>query len=211
VPLIKSISGIRGTIGGITGENLTPLDIVKFAAAFGMWLKKKSGTTKIIIGRDARPSGEMVSSLVTSTLQGLGINVIDLGLSTTPTVEIAVPLEKASGGIIITASHNPAAFNGFKIKAHFGGSATPEITAEVEKNLGRSRVLTSSEGIEVVGPEAAGDASPVIGASADHTRTEPVELCAVFVGVRFAFQVPSTIRCVKVSVLAERCAGASSR
>ena len=115
MPLIKSISGIRGTIGGITGENLTPLDIVKFAAAFGMWLKKKSGTTKIVIGRDARPSGEMVSTLVTSTLQGLGINVIDLGLSTTPTVEIAVPLEKASGGIIITASHNPVQWNALKL------------------------------------------------------------------------------------------------
>jgi phosphomannomutase len=115
VPLIKSISGIRGTIGGITGENLTPLDIVKFAAAFGMWLKKKIGTTKVVIGRDARPSGEMVSTLVTSTLRGLGINVIDLGLSTTPTVEIAVPLEKASGGIIITASHNPVQWNALKL------------------------------------------------------------------------------------------------
>jgi phosphomannomutase len=115
VPLIKSISGIRGTIGGITGENLTPLDIVKFAAAFGMWLKKKDSATKIVIGRDARPSGEMVSTLVASTLQGLGINVIDLGLSTTPTVEIAVPLEKASGGIIITASHNPVQWNALKL------------------------------------------------------------------------------------------------
>jgi phosphomannomutase len=80
-----------------------------------MWLKKKSGTTKIVIGRDARPSGEMVSTLVTSTLQGLGINVIDLGLSTTPTVEIAVPLEKASGGINITASHNPVQWNALKL------------------------------------------------------------------------------------------------
>jgi phosphomannomutase len=115
VSLIKSISGIRGTIGGKTGENLTPLDIVKFAAAFGTWLKKKGGTTKVVIGRDARPSGELVSTLVTSTLQGLGINVIDLGLSTTPTVEIAVPLEKASGGIIITASHNPVQWNALKL------------------------------------------------------------------------------------------------
>ena len=115
MPLIKSISGIRGTIGGKTGENLTPLDIVKFAAAFGTWIKKKGGTTKVIIGRDARPSGEMVSTLVASTLQGLGINVIDLGLSTTPTVELAVPLEKASGGIIITASHNPVQWNALKL------------------------------------------------------------------------------------------------
>ena len=113
--LIKSISGIRGTIGGKTGENLTPLDIVKFSAAFGTWLKKKGGATKVVIGRDARPSGEMVNTLVVSTLQGLGIHVIDLGLSTTPTVEIAVPLEKASGGIIITASHNPVQWNALKL------------------------------------------------------------------------------------------------
>ena len=106
--LIKSISGIRGTIGGKTSENLTPLDIVKFTAAFGTSDKKEKGITKIVIGRDARPSGEMVNALVTSTLQALGIDVIDLGLSTTPTVEIAVPAEKAAGGIILTASHNPA-------------------------------------------------------------------------------------------------------
>jgi phosphomannomutase len=113
--LIKSISGIRGTIGGKTGDNLTPLDIVKFAAAFGSWLKKDSPTAKIVIGRDARLSGEMVNALVVSTLQGLGIDVVDLGLSTTPTVEIAVPLEKASGGIILTASHNPAQWNALKL------------------------------------------------------------------------------------------------
>jgi len=115
VALIKSISGIRGTIGGKTGENLTPVDIVKFAAAFGTWLKKKKGPTKIVIGRDARPSGEMVSALVTSTLQSLGIDVVDLGLSTTPTVELAVPEEKASGGIILTASHNPVQWNALKL------------------------------------------------------------------------------------------------
>lgn len=113
--LIKSISGIRGTIGGKPGENLTPLDIVKFAAAFGTLIKKKKGITKIVIGRDARPSGEMVNALVTSTLQALGIDVIDLGLSTTPTVEIAVPLEKAAGGIILTASHNPVQWNALKL------------------------------------------------------------------------------------------------
>lgn len=113
--LIKSISGIRGTIGGKTGDNLTPLDVVKFAAAFGTWVKKDSPTAKIVIGRDARLSGEMVNALVVSTLQGLGIDVIDLGLSTTPTVEIAVPLEKASGGIILTASHNPAQWNALKL------------------------------------------------------------------------------------------------
>ncbi|MEQ8925234.1 MAG: phosphoglucosamine mutase, partial [Fulvivirga sp.] len=113
--LIKSISGIRGTIGGKTGENLTPLDVVKFAAAFGSWAKNKSGKNKIVIGRDARISGEMVSNLVANTLVGLGIDVIDLGLSTTPTVEIAVPLEDAAGGIILTASHNPAQWNALKL------------------------------------------------------------------------------------------------
>ncbi|MFZ2906160.1 MAG: phosphoglucosamine mutase [Cyclobacteriaceae bacterium] len=113
--LIKSISGIRGTIGGKTGDNLTPLDIVKFTAAFGTLIKKNTTKTKIVIGRDARVSGEMVSSLVCSTLQGLGIDVVDLGLSTTPTVEIAVPLEKAAGGIILTASHNPAQWNALKL------------------------------------------------------------------------------------------------
>ena len=113
--LIKSISGIRGTIGGKTGENLTPVDVVKFTAAFGMWLRRKEGTTKIIIGRDARPSGEMVSALISTTLQALGIDVVDLGLSTTPTVEMAVPMEKAQGGIIITASHNPVQWNALKL------------------------------------------------------------------------------------------------
>lgn len=112
--LIKSISGIRGTIGGKPGDNLTPIDAVKFAAAFGTWVKSRGGK-KVVIGRDARISGEMISTLVTSTLQGLGLDVIDLGLSTTPTVEIAVPLEKAGGGIILTASHNPAQWNALKL------------------------------------------------------------------------------------------------
>jgi phosphomannomutase len=115
VTLIKSISGIRGTVGGKIGDNLTPLDVVKFAAAYGTWIKKKKGTTKVVIGRDARLSGEMINSLVTSTLQGLGIDVVDLGLSTTPTVEMAVVSEKASGGIILTASHNPAQWNALKL------------------------------------------------------------------------------------------------
>jgi phosphomannomutase len=116
VALIKSISGIRGTIGGAPAENLTPVDVVKFAAAYGTWLKKgKKGSVSVVIGRDARPSGDMVNNLVVSTLLGLGINVIDLGLSTTPTVEIAVTLEKAAGGIIITASHNPVQWNALKL------------------------------------------------------------------------------------------------
>lgn len=112
--LIKSISGIRGTIGGSPGEALTPVDIVKFAAAFGTWIKSHNGK-KVIIGRDARPSGEMVSQLVASTLKGLGLHVIDLGLSTTPTVELAVINEKAGGGIILTASHNPVQWNALKL------------------------------------------------------------------------------------------------
>lgn len=115
--LIKSISGIRGTIGGKVNENLTPIDAVKFAAAYGMWLKEQNTNESltIILGRDARISGKMVSSLVVNTLIGLGINVIDLGLSTTPTVEIAVTLENADGGIIITASHNPKQWNALKL------------------------------------------------------------------------------------------------
>jgi len=115
--LIKSISGIRGTIGGKPGDNLTPIDAVKFAAAYGIWLKRysKKDKLKVVIGRDARISGEMIQNLVVSTLVGLGIDVIDLDLSTTPTVEIAVPLEKADGGIILTASHNPKEWNALKL------------------------------------------------------------------------------------------------
>ena len=115
--LIKSISGIRGTIGGKKGDNLTPLDAVKFAAAYGSWLKAYSNKDKlsVVIGRDARISGEMLQNLVLSTLLGLGIDVVDLGLSTTPTVEIAVPLENADGGIILTASHNPKQWNALKL------------------------------------------------------------------------------------------------
>jgi phosphomannomutase len=113
--LIKSISGIRGTIGGAAGDGLTPLDIVKFTSAFGSWATGKSENKKIVIGRDARISGSMVNNLVIGTLQGLGIDVIDLGLSTTPTVEIAVPRENAAGGIILTASHNPKQWNALKL------------------------------------------------------------------------------------------------
>lgn len=113
--LIKSISGIRGTIGGKAGEGLTPIDVVKFASAYGAWVLEKTGNAKVVIGRDARLSGDMVSRLVSATLQGMGIHVIDLGLSTTPTVEFAVPLEKAGGGIILTASHNPIQWNALKL------------------------------------------------------------------------------------------------
>ncbi len=123
--LIKSISGIRGTIGGSPGDSLTPVDVVKYAAAFGAWIRNRKGK-RVVIGRDARLSGEMVSSLVASTLQGLGLDVVDLGLSTTPTVEIAVPREKAAGGIILTASHNPIQWNALKLlneKGEFISSA----------------------------------------------------------------------------------------
>src|SRR6056297_1532555 len=115
--LIKSISGIRGTIGGKEGDNLTPIDIVRFAAAFGHWAKEQhpSQDLSMVIGRDARQSGEMLSRLVSATLQGLGIDVIDAGLSTTPTVEMMVQFEKAQGGIILTASHNPAQWNALKL------------------------------------------------------------------------------------------------
>lgn len=115
--LIKSISGIRGTIGGKVDDNLTPVDVVKFTAAFGTWLQKTQNKKDLtlVIGRDARISGAMVNSLVTATLQGLGINVVDLGLSTTPTVEVMVPELKADGGIILTASHNPKQWNALKL------------------------------------------------------------------------------------------------
>jgi phosphomannomutase len=109
--LIKSISGIRGTIGGKPGESLSPLDIVRYASAFGQWAMS-GNNKKIIIGRDGRISGPMISELVAQTLASLGAEVIDLGLSTTPTVEFEVVAEKAAGGIIITASHNPKEWNG---------------------------------------------------------------------------------------------------
>ena len=137
--LIKSISGIRGTIGGTVNEGLTPIDTVKFASAYGTWLKNKNPNKrlKVVIGRDARPSGQMVSDLVCSSLIGLGIDVVNLGLSTTPTVEIAVPMENADGGIILTASHNPKQWNALKLLNEKGefisgaeGNALLEIAEE---------------------------------------------------------------------------------
>ncbi|MFM9005890.1 MAG: phosphoglucosamine mutase, partial [Flavobacteriales bacterium] len=115
--LIKSISGIRGTMGGAEGEGLTPIDVVKFTASFCALIQKKNNTPKIrvVVGRDARISGSMVNGLVCNTLVGMGADVIDLGLSTTPTVEIAVPAEKAHAGIILTASHNPMQWNALKL------------------------------------------------------------------------------------------------
>ncbi|PTN05282.1 phosphoglucosamine mutase [Mangrovibacterium marinum] len=115
--LIKSISGIRGTIGGKAGDGLSPLDVVKFSAAYGKWLTESTGAKnhKVVVGRDARISGEMVNALVCATLSGMGIDVINIGLATTPTTEIAVTAEKADGGIILTASHNPKQWNALKL------------------------------------------------------------------------------------------------
>lgn len=131
--LIKSISGIRGTIGGKPGEGLSPVDVVKFTAAFATWIKRNSKNAKIniVVGRDARISGEMVNNLVLGTLQGMGINAIDIGLSTTPTVEIAVPEENADGGIIITASHNPKQWNALKLLNQLGEFISEKDGAEV--------------------------------------------------------------------------------
>jgi len=115
--LIKSISGIRGTIGGKSGEGLSPLDIVKFTAAYATWISKNNSlhTNKIVVGRDARISGETVNNIVTGTLMGMGIDVVNIGLASTPTTEIAVTMEKAIGGIILTASHNPIQWNALKL------------------------------------------------------------------------------------------------
>ncbi|MBK9570736.1 MAG: phosphoglucosamine mutase [Chitinophagaceae bacterium] len=129
--LIKSISGIRGTMGGKPGENLTPVDIVKFTAAFGSLMMHKKKSTKIVLGRDGRISGAMVQNLVMNTLIGLGIDVVDLGLSTTPTVELAVKAENADGGIILTASHNPKEWNALKLLNNKGEFISAELGAQV--------------------------------------------------------------------------------
>ncbi len=131
--LIKSISGIRGTIGGTVGDNLTPIDAVKFASAYGTFIKNttNSKSPTVVVGRDARISGSMISQLVINSLIGLGIDVIDLGLSTTPTVEIAVPLEKADGGIILTASHNPKQWNALKLLNNKGEFLDAAAGAEI--------------------------------------------------------------------------------
>ena len=113
--LIKSISGIRGTIGGHTGDTLNPLDIVKFTTAYATFIGKTKKTNKIVVGRDARISGSMVNRVVCGTLMGMGFDVIDIGLATTPTTELAVRMSGADGGIIITASHNPRQWNALKL------------------------------------------------------------------------------------------------
>ncbi|MDA9881275.1 phosphoglucosamine mutase [Crocinitomicaceae bacterium] len=137
--LIKSISGIRGTIGGKVNQGLTPVDAVKFASAYGTWLLRRNPNTvvKVVIGRDARISGQMISDLVISTLVGLGIDVVNLGLSTTPTVEVAVPMESAHGGIILTASHNPKQWNALKLlneKGEFISGEEGKIVLKIAEN-----------------------------------------------------------------------------
>ncbi len=136
--LIKSISGIRGTIGGQPGEGLSPVDIVKFTTAYATWLSRTSESTKIVIGRDARISGEMVRQLVSGTLLAMGFDVVDLDYSTTPTVEIAVPMEEAAGGIILTASHNPKQWNALKLlngKGEFISGADGEEILRIAESM----------------------------------------------------------------------------
>ena len=142
--LIKSISGIRGTIGGKPGDNLTPVDIVKFTAAFGTIIATGKPATKIVIGRDGRISGSMVQEMVVNTLIGLGIDVIDLGLSTTPTVELAVKMEKADGGIILTASHNPKEWNALKLLNEEGEFISAESGAKVLELAAKEDFLFAS-------------------------------------------------------------------
>src|SRR5687767_8681653 len=157
MPLIKSISGIRGTIGDIPGENLTPADIEKFTAAFASLLLEKcrknplaSPGQVMVIGRDGRTSGEMVRGIVASTLTQMGIDVIDLGLSTTPTVEIAVEREKAMGGIIITASHNPEEWNALKLLNRRGEFISAKRGAQVLE-------MAAEEGFTVKSAKKAGE------------------------------------------------------
>ncbi|MEN7546528.1 phosphoglucosamine mutase [Rapidithrix thailandica] len=147
--LIKSISGIRGTIGGKSGDTLSPYDVVKFAAAYGTWLKQQSDNKKVIIGRDARQSGEVISQIVISTLRSLGLNVVNLGLSTTPTVELAVMHEGAAGGIILTASHNPGNWNALKLLNSKGEFVSAEASKEI-------LTLSESNDIEFVASQNIG-------------------------------------------------------
>jgi len=155
VALIKSISGIRGTIGGTPGTSLTPVDIVKFAAAFGSIIqqqhKDKFTATKVVIGRDGRMSGKMVRDLVCNSLIALGIDVIDLGLSTTPTVEIAVKMENADGGIVLTASHNPKEWNALKLLNQEGEFISADLGAKVlEKAANESFFFATVEKMGVI-------------------------------------------------------------
>ncbi len=149
--LIKSISGIRGTIGGSPGEGLSPLDTVKFVSAYGQWLKERSKAEKIkvVVGRDARISGEMLNQIVIGTLMGMGIDVIDIGLATTPTVEIAVPNENARGGMILTASHNPKQWNALKLLNEKGEFISAEDGTKILRLAEQESFIYS--GVDVLG------------------------------------------------------------
>ncbi len=149
--LIKSISGIRGTIGGKPGENLSPLDIVKFASAYGVWLKKRHGreNLRVVVGRDGRKSGSIVNSIVVASLRSLGINVTDLGMATTPTTEVAVTGTGADGGIIITASHNPAEWNALKLLTEAGEFLSASEGNEVLDIAGREDFVFT--GVDTLG------------------------------------------------------------
>ncbi len=151
MPLIKSVSGMRGTLGGKPGENLTPLDVVELAAAFGSWLKERKKGDRVVIGRDARPSGPMVASLVRHTLCAMGFEVIDQGLSTTPTVAMGVPRHRAAGGIVITASHNPVQWNALKLLDEKGEFVSAEAGKELLRLL-RDRNFSFAE-IDALGKE----------------------------------------------------------
>lgn len=163
--LIKSISGIRGTIGGKPGDNLTPVDIVKFSSAFATWIKIQTGKEKlkIVLGRDARVSGPMVSQLVSGTLQSMGVNVVDLGLATTPTTEMAVVNLNADGGIILTASHNPAQWNALKLLDNKGEF----ISAEAGQKL---LDLIEADNFEFVSYDKVGKSCAYHNAGDDHIR-----------------------------------------
>lgn len=164
--LIKSISGIRGTIGGSPGDALTPVDAVQFAAAYGTWLRKrhqKSEALKVIIGRDARPSGAMVSQLVSNTLIGLGIDIVDVGLSTTPTVEVMVPEFGADGGIILTASHNPINWNALKLLNEKGEFVNAQDGAEILEIAEKGEMVFAE--VEALGKQSTYDH-----AIADHIK-----------------------------------------
>jgi phosphomannomutase len=163
--LIKSISGIRGTIGGTPGENLTPFDIVKFSAAFAQWLKVKKNNKKlkVVLGRDARVSGPMLAQIVSGTLQSMGVDVIDLGLATTPTTELAVVNKQADGGIILTASHNPAQWNALKLlndRGEFISAADGEMLLDI----------IESEDFNFTSYDKLGKISSYYNASEDHIR-----------------------------------------
>lgn len=147
--LINSISGIRGIIGGKPGEFLTPNDVVSFTSAYAAWLKQNSEKRTVVIGRDGRISGPMVSQIVCGTLQNMGINVIDLGLSTTPTVEMAVPMEDAAGGIIITASHNPKEWNALKLLNEKGEFLSAADAGAMQKLIEEDEIVY--EGVDALG------------------------------------------------------------